>query len=208
MDTRQKIIEAAARLFHEQGYAATGIAAILKEAGVNAGSMYHYFDGKEALLAEVLDWYRDNLVPRIMKPIEAAEPDPLRRVFRLLGWYRDFLAEHDCRLGCPVGNLALEVSDTHPQLRARLGRNLERWSGRLRLWLEQAAERLPPDCDRDSLARFVLTVMEGAVMQARTAGSLRPFDEAVAQLRRHFAALEREAERAAGPKAPAMAVNG
>jgi len=53
------------------------------------------------------------------------------------------------------------------------------------------------------LARFVLTVMEGGLMQARAAGELRPFDESVAQLRAYFDALEEKArlERAPGTRA-------
>ena len=49
--TRQRIVEAARRLFHEQGFHATGISTILREADVNSGSLYHYFASKEALLS-------------------------------------------------------------------------------------------------------------------------------------------------------------
>ena len=46
--TRDRILETARRLFHEQGYHATGIATILREAGVNSGSLYHFFESKDA----------------------------------------------------------------------------------------------------------------------------------------------------------------
>lgn len=55
-------------------------------------------------------------------------------------------------------------------------------------------DRLPPDVDRGRLARFVLTVMEGGVLQARGRASIEPFDEAVAELRAHFERLFAEAE--------------
>ena len=45
------------------------------------------------------------------------------------------------------------------------------------------------------LARFVLTVMEGGLMQARAAGDLKPFDESVAELRGYFSLLEQRAAR-------------
>jgi len=41
-NTRNKLLDAAARLFHEQGYAATGLSTIVREAGVNPGSLYHF----------------------------------------------------------------------------------------------------------------------------------------------------------------------
>ena len=194
MDTRERILETAARLFHEQGFAATGVATILRESGVNSGSLYHFFPSKDALLKGVLEWYLVSLTPRIMAPIEQQEADPVERVFSLLDWYCAFLAENDCKLGCPVGNLALEISDTHPELRVYVDRNFRNWKATLREWLEQAADRFPPENDCGQLACFVLAVMEGGVMQARAAGSVAPFEAAIHQLRAYIDALQHEAK--------------
>ena len=100
--------------------------------------------------------------------------------------------ENDCRLGCPVGNLALEVSDTHPELRELLDRNFENWVEIIHRWLEEAGE---------TDARLILTVMEGGVMQARAAGSLVPFDQSVNQLRSYFSVLQDQAEPGSIPLA-------
>lgn len=199
METRKRIIEVASRLFHEQGYAATGVATILREAGVNSGSLYHFFSSKEALLEGVLDWYLERLYPEIMKPMEAAEPDPVARVFKLMDWYRAYLVDNDCRLGCPVGNLALEVSDTHPQLRERIAKNFDNWTFIIHGWLEDAGRALPAGCDRRALARLVLTVMEGGVMQSRAAGSVLPMDQSISQLKAYFDALTLRAAREESP---------
>ena len=125
--TREKIVETAARLFHEQGFAATGVATILREAEVNSGSLYHFFGSKEELLKDVLGWYLDNLELLVMSPVTEQEANPVKRVFCLLGWYRQFLLEHECTMGCPVGNLALELSDTDPEIRELIGKNMENW---------------------------------------------------------------------------------
>lgn len=202
MKTRERILESASRLFHEQGFAATGVATILREAGVNSGSLYHYFSGKEALLEGVLNSYLERLYPQIMQPMEDLEPDPLDRVFRLLGWYRGYLLENDCRLGCPVGNLALEISDTHPQLKHLLDSNFSNWTGIIQGWLEDAGPALPVDCDRSELACMVLTVMEGGIMQSRAAGTVQPFDRSVNQLRAYIEALT--ARAVAGQQAMAQ----
>lgn len=193
-ETRDKILETAARLFHEQGFAATGIATILREAGVNSGSLYHFFPGKEALLTGVLEWYEDGLRPMVMDPIEADEPDPIERIFALLAWYREGMTQTDCRLGCPLGNLALEVSDTYPQVRPHVDINFVNWASSIEGWLREADDRLPENLDRGQLSRFVLTVMEGGLMQARAASDLGPFDDSVAQLRAYFGALQASAK--------------
>lgn len=202
--TKQRILETAARLFHEQGFGATGISAILQEAGVNPGSLYHFFPGKEALLLGVLEWYEQAFKARVVEPLEREEPAPLRRIERLLRWYRAQLDENGCRLGCPVGNLALEVTDASPRIRQRLQRNFDEWSGVVERWLQEAGPELPGDCDRRALARYILSVMEGGVMQARVAGSLEPYDASVHQLVEHLDALARRGDPAQ-PAAPAAA---
>jgi AcrR family transcriptional regulator len=187
--TREKLLLTAARLFHEQGYAATGVATILREAGVNSGSLYHFFANKEALLGGVLQWYEDSLWPVVLGPVEQAEPDPVERIFRLLDWYREGMVASECRLGCPIGNLALEVSDTYPELRPRIDANFRGWAAGIEKWLQEAAERLPADCDTRALSRFVLTVMEGGLMQARAARDLAAFDDSVQILRDYLKRL-------------------
>jgi len=189
-ETRDRLLETAARLFHEQGFAATGVATILREAGVNSGSLYHFFPGKEALLAGVLERYQELLQPVVLGPVEEAEPDPLERIFRLMAWYREGMVATGCRMGCPIGNLALEVSDSHPEAREGIDANFRGWTSGIERWLAEAGDRLPADCDRHALARFVLTVLEGGLMQARAAGEPGPFDDSVAVLRDHIARLE------------------
>jgi AcrR family transcriptional regulator len=174
------------RLFYEQGYANTGIATILREAGVNSGSLYHFFPGKEALLAAVLEKYQQMLLPLVMKPAEEQASDPIERVFALLAWYRGNMQATLCRMGCPIGNLALEVSDQLPDLRRLIHANFDGWVSAVKRWLDSAADRLPPDLDRRELAQMVLNTMEGGIMQARSLGEIAPFDAAVRQLRNYF----------------------
>jgi len=198
-DTRERILKTAFKLFHEQGYHATGVATIVREAGVNPGSMYHAFASKELLLENVLEYALVSLGPAVAEPVEAATADPIERVFALVDQYRESMARTSCRLGCPMGKLALEVSDTHSEARELIHRHFENWVARVGSWLDAAGERLPGTTDRRHLARLVITVMEGGLMQARAAGNLAPFDDAVAQLRDHFRCLQELATGASGP---------
>jgi AcrR family transcriptional regulator len=200
-DTRTRILEAAAQLFHEQGYHATGIATILRQADVNAGSLYHFFPGKEELLEGVLRWRLEELRPQVTDPAEAATADPVERVFALMRRYRAMLDFTACTMGCPVGNLALELSDSLPRIRALIHANFENWVDVVEGWLVAAGPRLPADVDRRQLARFVLTVMEGGIMQARALGAPGPFEESVAHMRRYFDLLAASAR--AGGRLPA-----
>lgn len=194
-DTRTRILEVAFRLFHEQGYHATGIATILREADVNAGSLYHFFPSKDDLLLGVLQWCVENLHPQVIGPAEARAADPVERIFALLALYREGMDMFHCRMGCPVGNLALEVADDHPRARELIDLNFRNWARAVQKWLDDAGDRLPSTLDRNQLAHFILTVMEGGIMQARAAGNLAPFDASVAQLRAYVDRLLADAAR-------------
>lgn len=193
-DTRRRILATAFRLFHEQGYHATSVATILREAGINSGSLYHFFASKEQLLVAVLEYALEELRPQVMDAVEAHTDDPIARIFALMDQYRGGMKMMNCRMGCPIGNLALEVADDHPEARKLIHQNFANWATIVRGWLDIAGDRLPPTCNRDELSRFILTVMEGGIMQTRAAGDLQPFDDSVAQLRAYISGLEREAK--------------
>jgi TetR/AcrR family transcriptional repressor of nem operon len=187
--TRDRIVFAAMELFADKGYGATSIADILSRTQINSGSLYHAFPGKQDLLIAVLDAYRSGIGPMLLEPAWGNVEDPIERIFALLNAYRGMLATTECTYGCPIGSLALELHEPDPPVRERLAANFTAWTGAVEANLRAAADRLPADSDFPALAEFVLTLMEGAVMQARTHRDIGYFDRAIAQLRRHFAGL-------------------
>ena len=188
-DTRGKIVEAAMELFWLKGYGSTSIADILSRSQVNSGSLYHYFPGKQDLLVAVLETYRDGIGPMLLEPAWSGVADPIERIFALLARYRQLIVETDCAYGCPIGSLALELHEPDPVVRERMAQNFDAWTAAVRGCLEEVGDRLPPKIDLQAQAEFVLTVMEGAVMQARTYRNVAYFDRPVAQLRAFFDAL-------------------
>jgi TetR/AcrR family transcriptional regulator, transcriptional repressor for nem operon len=193
--TRERILGVAIRLFWLKGYGATSIADILHEAGANAGSLYHFFPTKQDLLLAVLDRYRQGIGPMLLEPAWEGVADPIERVFALLGRYRRSLADTECSYGCPIGSLALELHEPDPAVRELLSANFEGWVAAVQRCLDEAGARLPADVDRRELAVFVLTTMEGGVMQARTHRTLETFDASVNRLRDYFRRLQRSASR-------------
>jgi TetR/AcrR family transcriptional repressor of nem operon len=190
--TRDRLVTAARELFWRQGYHPTGIAQILKEAGVRSGSLYYFFPTKEDLLRAVLEQYRTMLEPRVLAPVFERVSDPLERVFGVLDGYRRQLASTRFLHGCPIGSLALEVGHTHPEARRLIAGNFDAWRGAIEACFRGAAGRLPPDADPRALAHVVLVMMEGAVMLARIHRSFEPFDAAVSVLRAHIDRLVAE----------------
>ena len=189
-DTRTRLVLVAMQLFWEKGYNSTSIADVLQTAKVNSGSLYYFFPGKADLLAAVLDMYHEGIRPMLLEPAWAGVDDPIDRVFALLARYRKSLLDTDCSYGCPIGSLALELHEPDLAVRERLVKNFSAWIEAIVECLSQAKARLPAEQHPRELAQFVLTVMEGGVMQARTFRDIDYFDAAVRQLRRYFKCLE------------------
>lgn len=188
-DTRMQILEAARKLIHEQGYAQTGVAQILREAGVNTGSVYHFFGSKEELLLAVLQHYRELLWPAVMQPAADASDDPVGRLLAVMQGYRAMLLQSQFRLGCPIGNLALEVPNEVPRAIPLLEENFEGWKRAIVGFLEPARARFKPGTDLGRVADYALTVMEGGILLARSRRDIAPFDAAIEMLRNHLETL-------------------
>lgn len=189
--TRERIVEAARELFFEQGYNATGMSQILNRAEANSGSLYHFFPTKEDLLVAVLEKYKLMLCPMVIEPAKQYATDPVDRLFAILMGYRMLLEATEFRLGCPIGNLALELSNSHPRARQLIEENFEGWVREVRAIVDEVSDRLPEGMDAECVATLLLSAMEGGVMLARTYRSLEPFDRTVHAVRLMFDQLVR-----------------
>ena len=177
------------RLFCEKGYDATSVADVLEATGVDSASLYSLFPRKQDLLLAVLDSYRSSIRKMLLEPAWRDVTDPIERIFSLLGRYRQLIVRTDCLYGCPLGSLALEVHEPDAPVRELLAANFRAWTDAVLECLLEAGSRLPDALDRLSLAEFVLTTMEGAVMQARTFRDVAYFDRAVQELRNYVEIL-------------------
>ena len=155
--TNQRILRAAGRLFRKQGYAATGVDAVMRSAYLTAGGFYSHFHSKEDLLAETLDAvFREASIDR---PPELSKLQGHEWLRAFTGFYLS--AEHrnaaDC--GCPIPALAAEV--------ARLGgRTREVFEQHLRRIIEFIGKQFDEQPDRRR-AISTTALLAGAVLLAR-----------------------------------------
>jgi TetR/AcrR family transcriptional repressor of nem operon len=106
--TRERILEAASRLFREHGIAAVGLARIMAEAGLTVGTFYTHFKSKEQLLREALLRSLDARHENLEQALPGADIEILVRAY-LSPEHRDAPGT-----GCPVAALASEVA-RHPR---------------------------------------------------------------------------------------------
>ena len=200
--TRDRLVSTAARLFATQGYGQTGVNQIMEQAEATTGSFYHFFPAKEDLALGVLESIGESLDREVFSPAAESTRDPIGKIFAVFRHYHDYLISHNFDLGSPIGTIASELSHSNPQIRSRVDQLFSSWSDQLETFLAEAGDRLPENTDRRALARFVLSVLEGAMMQARSSRHIAPFDASVNQLRGYFLLLERET--GATVESPAM----
>lgn len=176
---REDLIEAAATLFHQGGYHAVGVSEICRRAGVQKGSFYHFFDSKQGLALAVIEAYVDSWRESLLD-LQTGEGPPLERLERYL---RNFQDLHDCRcqesgtmLGCPMGNLALELATHDEVLREALRDGFELTLTAFERVLREARDRgeLAEELDPTEAAQALLALIEGKLMFAKLRNDARP----------------------------------
>jgi TetR/AcrR family transcriptional regulator, transcriptional repressor for nem operon len=177
--TRQRIVAAAAELMFENGVAETTLEDIRAAAGVSGSQVYHYFDDKQALVRAVIDYQADAVLDA-----QGGHLDHLDTVPGLRAW-RDFIVEHQrrlgCRGGCPIGALGAEVAETDTAARVAAARALRRWEGRIRAGLQTMHARggLPTGTDPEQLALATLAALQGGLLMAQLERDTRPLEAAL-----------------------------
>ena len=174
LETREKILQAAASLFALKGYHDTKLEEVLDTAQVTKGAFFHHFRDREDLGFAVLDWHmerRRHELEQIEQEMPPPRDDaPLERVYRRLDAIADLVRRREHRKGgCIIGNLSTALADTHEAFRQRLVDCFDEMAREFLPHLEAAKQGRPQGAlDAWTLARYLVTVVEGAIMLART----------------------------------------
>ena len=188
--TREQILDAATRLTHVSGYRGTSLDDVLRESGVGKGNFYYYFKSKEELGYAILERIVRGFVERTLEP-SFADPGrpPLDRIHRFLDCVLETQRQRNCVGGCPMGNLASELSDVHEGFRRRLAEIFTRWRERLAEALREAQSEgsLALTCDAGRLAQFLVASLEGAILMTKVTKEIQVMETCVCELKAHLA---------------------
>ena len=175
VETREKILEEAARLFALKGYHDTKLEEVLKAAAVTTGAFFHHFGSKEELGFAVIDRHMEKR-RLLLEEIENRLPppdenDPLQSVFRRLDAIQEMIRHREqSKGGCIIGNLSTALSDTHDAFRQRLAECFDEMELEFRPHLAAAAAKYCPgrSVDAAALSRYIVAIVEGSIMLTRT----------------------------------------
>lgn len=157
------------RLFYEQGYRATGINQIIKEAGVAKASFYQYFPSKEELCREYLEQRSLTAHARQKSFITTGETS-VDRVSNLFSNIR-YNAQANNFNGCPFLNISAEINEHESVLRQAVKRHKSRL-------IELIKNELSDYPNQDTLAEMIYVIYEGANIAVKNYRDLWPVERA------------------------------
>ncbi len=173
--TKERIVRAATRLIHSRGYKNTSLDDIFAESGVNKGSFYFHFSGKDELVNAVIDRFFGGIERRLVL-LFGGEGTSLQKLSAYFEGLAYLMERSGCSGGCLLGNLTLEVSDWHQEFRGHLSACFDRMNGLLTGVIAegQRSGEVRTDRPAEELAAFVIALIEGALMLARVRKEIEP----------------------------------
>ncbi|KZM71914.1 TetR/AcrR family transcriptional regulator [Nocardia terpenica] len=174
-NSRQRFIDAAADLFHTQGYHATGLNQLVSAGGAPKGSFYFHFPGgKEQLAAEAVARSGEQLRDLLAAALAARDLDAVIDALA-----RD-LTESDFRRGCPIATVALDTAGDSEPIRRACVDGFGSWEAAITDFLTDRG--LEPVRARE-LSTVVLAMIEGALLLAKTRRDAAPLRAVADHLR-------------------------
>jgi len=186
--TRKRIVEAAASIFNQHGYAGSSMNALMEATGLKKGGIYRHFSGKEELAAEAFDYtWEAAWKARLLHVDEKANG-----IHKLKQLIANFVERRSpVPGGCPVLNTAVDADDGNPMLRSRVAKALRSWTGRMQAYVEEAQQQRDAklDVEPKAVATLIVASLEGALMMSR----IQRNDEALRGVQVHLSQyLDRE----------------
>ena len=167
--TRERLLQAAFREVYRSGFQSASLDTILASAGVTKGALYHHFKSKEGLgYAIVEEVIAPDLRAKWLRPLQSRK-DPIDALIAIV--QGESIRPEDVRGGCPLNNLALEMSPLHEGFRKRLAKVFHVWQEGIASALRegQTHGRVRRDVEPAETAGFLIATLEGYVSLAKNA---------------------------------------
>ena len=158
--THERIVEAAGRAIRRTGYSGTGVADIMRDAGLTHGGFYAHFDSREAMLAEAADRAGAESLATLERIASGAPPE--KALETLMRAYLSKEHLQGVESGCPMAALGSEMPRQSPEVRRAATR-------RIKEAIDLVARQVPdwgkPGSHEKALV--TLSTMVGALVLAR-----------------------------------------
>lgn len=174
--TKEDIIKAAFEIIHRKGFNSTGIQEILTRAGVPKGSFYFYFQSKDDLGHHLIDHFLAFFISMADEALKTNK-SPIAQLRNFLDRLLTNCEAAGFQGGCLIGNLAQESGGLSDTFRVKLNEAFDVMQGKIGEFLQNAVSKneLPETTDVDETAGFILSGLEGVLLQMKVAKNTGPF---------------------------------
>ncbi len=164
--TRQRIVEVAAPIFNQRGFAGSSMQDVMDATGLEKGGLYRHFASKEELAAEA---FRYAVGKAVRTRTDGLDP-ALTPLDKLRALVRRFV-ENPSSLpgGCPLLNTAVDADDGNPMLRKLALDSFCDWRERLAAIVTEGIQRrqIRKDVEPRRIANTMIATLEGALLLSR-----------------------------------------
>jgi TetR/AcrR family transcriptional repressor of nem operon len=190
-DARTRLLEAARDVIRAQGFAATSVDDLCREAGVTKGAFFHHFQSKEALgVAAAAHWAETTSAFFANAPYHDHD-DPLDRLLGYVEFRKAIIQGDLAEFTCLVGTMTQEVYGSHPAIREACAASIFGHAATLEPDIAAAMKirRITAYWTPASLARHAQAVLQGAFILAKAAGDRAVALESIDHLKRYLTLL-------------------
>jgi AcrR family transcriptional regulator len=182
--TRERLLKAGYREVYRSGFQSASIDTILAAANVTKGALYYHFESKEALGHAIIDevvatFLRNNW----LLPLQRSEDkDPIDALIDIVQAKPARL--RDLKGGCPLVNLAQEMSQLDEQFRKRLEAMFQAWQESVAMALRrgQSQGTVRRDLVPDETASFLIAMVEGYLVLAKNTQDVKVWNVGIGNI--------------------------
>lgn len=189
-ETRTRIIEQAAALFNQQGYAGSSMSDLMRVTGLQKGGIYNHFRSKDELALEAFDFVTNRIQQKFRGALKGKR-HAVDRLIAIICVYEHLLDEPLFQGGCPILNTAVESDDTHPALRERAQLAMDAWRSLIQRIVAQGIMRgeLHSTVEVDTVATILIATIEGAIILSKLYGDASHLRRALEYLKTYVQQL-------------------
>ncbi|MEN8179891.1 MAG: TetR/AcrR family transcriptional regulator [Pseudomonadota bacterium] len=163
--TRERLLQTAFQEIHAHGFQGMRVDEVLRQSGLQKGAFYHHFGSKIELGYAVLEEQIKPLLELIwIEPLVEIE-DPVRDIPKMLESLGSRIPTSMHEHGCPLNNLAQEMSTQDEGFRERIYEIFNTWMEAFTAVFERAKQNgyIRDDVDSCAVSRFVIAALEGCI---------------------------------------------
>ncbi|WP_193196918.1 TetR/AcrR family transcriptional regulator [Nostoc sp. MG11] len=186
-ETKTRILQQAAELFNQQGYAGSSMSDIMRVTGLQKGGIYNHFQSKDELALQAFD-FAIACVSRHYRSVLRSKHHAIERLQAIVSVFSGFVDNPPVQGGCPLLNTAVESDDAHPALRDRTQQVMNSWLNLICRIIQTGIEKgeIRPEVNADEIATIITATLEGAIMMSKLYGNAIHMQRAVNHLNQYI----------------------